>query len=93
MPGTFTEKTTNYISTFYDGFTQLVWGLVFIQSAGGIIVSLVMKYADNILKSFCTAISIIIVGIASMYLFDLLPNIYFIIGSLLVFSAIFMYSS
>lgn len=35
---------------FFYGFDWLVWITIALQSIGGIIVALVVKYADNILK-------------------------------------------
>jgi UDP-sugar transporter A1/2/3 len=41
----------------------------------GVIVSLVMKYADNILKGFASAISLIFTTlISSLFLHDLQPS-------------------
>ena len=36
---------------FFFGFDWLVWATVALQSFGGILVALVVKYADNILKA------------------------------------------
>merc|ERR1712151_654996 len=46
------------------GYTRYVWGVVFLQSLGGLITSAVMKYADNIMKvvvkSLAVALSVVI---------------------------------
>ena len=41
-----------------------------LQSLGGLLVAAVIKYADNILKGFSTAGSILLSCIASIYIFD-----------------------
>ena len=38
---------------------------------GGLIVALVVRFADNILKGFATSLSIIVSGIVSMYVYFL----------------------
>lgn len=44
----------------FSGYDNTVWGVIAIQAAGGLIVAIVVKYADNVLKSFATSVSIII---------------------------------
>lgn len=90
--GSFYGNVQTFVSTFFVGFSGLAWSLVMIQGIGGILVALVMKYADNILKSFCTSVSIIIVGLASVYLFDLHPTTLFLLGSMMVMVSIFLYN-
>ncbi|CAF0912108.1 unnamed protein product [Didymodactylos carnosus] len=77
---------------FLFGYTKMVWLAITVQSAGGLIVALVVKYADNILKGFATSSAIIISCIVSMLLFDFHLTILFAIGSLLVIFSIFLYS-
>ncbi|KAI8084249.1 nucleotide-sugar transporter-domain-containing protein [Gilbertella persicaria] len=47
---------------FY-GYNALTWLVVTNQALGGLVVSLVVKYADNILKGFATSISIVLSGL------------------------------
>ena len=74
------------------GFDWVVWAVVFIQAIGGLIVAVVMKYADNILKGFATSFSIIVGTIAAIYFFDNWPQLLFIGGAILVIGAVVMYS-
>lgn len=55
---------------FFFGYDELVWSVVLLQSLGGLLVATVIKYADNILKGFSTAGSILLSCIASIYIFD-----------------------
>lgn len=55
---------------FFAGYNWVVWTAIGFQAAGGIIVALVIKYADNIAKNFATSISIIVSALASAYFFD-----------------------
>lgn len=44
----------------YDGFT---WAVVVMQALGGLLVALVVRYADSILKAFATSASIVLSAI------------------------------
>lgn len=76
---------------FLAGYTPLVWLVVSQQALGGLIVAIVVKYADNILKGFSTSLSIIISCIASVFLFSYVISIGFVVGSVLVMMAIYLY--
>jgi UDP-galactose transporter len=60
---------------FFAGYNWVVWTAIGFQAAGGIIVALVIKYADNIAKNFATSISIIVSALASAYFFDFVITI------------------
>lgn len=55
---------------FFVGYNWVVWAAIIFQAMGGVIVALVINYADNIAKNFATSISIIISCIVSVALFD-----------------------
>lgn len=55
---------------FFVGYNWVVWTAIVFQAAGGVIVALVINYADNIAKNFATSISILLSCIASVYFFD-----------------------
>ena len=55
-------------------------------------VAVVIKYADNILKSFATAVSIITSTVVSTYVFGFVVSRLFVLGGLLIFLAIWLYS-
>ena len=66
--------------------------MIVLQAAGGLIVAVVVKYADNILKGFATSISIIISCIVSWSLFsDLNINFAFSGGVAVVLSSVYFY--
>jgi UDP-galactose transporter len=54
---------------FFVGYNWVVWLAIGFQAAGGVIVALVINYADNIAKNFATSISILISCVASVYFF------------------------
>ncbi|CAF0967633.1 unnamed protein product [Rotaria magnacalcarata] len=78
---------------FLFGYTNLVWTAITIQSAGGLLVALVVKYADNIWKGFATSAAIIISCIISMGLFDFQLTVLFAFGTIFVIFSIFLYST
>jgi UDP-sugar transporter A1/2/3 len=77
---------------FFAGYDMLVVAAIACQSAGGLIVAVVVKYADNILKGFATSISIVISAIASVALFGSKIGTIFILGTVLVLGATYIYS-
>jgi UDP-sugar transporter A1/2/3 len=77
---------------FLFGYTSMVWIATIVHSAGGLIVALVVKHADNILKGFATSAAIVISCIVSMILFDFQLTFLFTLGSGLVIFSIFLYS-
>ena len=54
---------------FFSGYNWVVWTAITFQAVGGLLVALVVNYADNIAKNFATSISIIISFVASVWLF------------------------
>lgn len=76
---------------FFFGYDLFVWYLVIIQAGGGLIVAMVVKYADNILKGFATSLAIILSCIASMYIFDFHLTLQFTCGAGFVIASIFLY--
>lgn len=54
---------------FFEGYNAVVWAAVVLQAAGGLIASLVIRDADNIVKNFATSISIVISFVVSVWAF------------------------
>jgi len=51
-----------------------------------------VKYADNILKTFSTALAIIVSAIASVYFFDFHPSLSFVLGAAIVMLSTYMFA-
>ena len=77
----------------YQGFTPLVWLVVALEAFGGIVVALVIKYADNILKNFATAVSIVTSVIVSALFLEFTVKAMFVAGSVCVMAAVAIYTS
>ncbi|XP_028378464.2 UDP-galactose translocator isoform X2 [Phyllostomus discolor] len=77
---------------FFFGYTPAVWGVVLNQAFGGLLVAVVVKYADNILKGFATSLSIVLSTVASIRLFGFHVDPLFALGAGLVIGAVYLYS-
>ncbi|KAG9460468.1 hypothetical protein GDO78_021642, partial [Eleutherodactylus coqui] len=77
---------------FFYGYTPLVWCVIFNQAFGGLLVAVVVKYADNILKGFATSLSIVVSTAASVHLFGFHVDLPFALGAGLVIGAVYLYS-
>ncbi|KAM0275856.1 hypothetical protein ACHAQH_007328 [Verticillium albo-atrum] len=78
---------------FFDGYNWVVWTAIFLQSAGGVLSSMCINYADNIAKNFAASISIVVSFVFSVLFFDFAFGITFILGTSLVMFATYLYSS
>lgn len=76
---------------FLFGYDNFVWFTVAQNALGGLLVAVVVKYADNILKGFACSLAIIITCIASIFIFDFSLSVQFSFGAALVISSIFLY--
>ena len=85
------RNSSDVYSHFFDGYDWCVWVVISFQSLGGIMVALVVKYADNILKGFSTSIAIIVASVFSYFFFDFVITYYFGLGTTLVLISTFMY--
>jgi len=79
-------------SGLYVGFTPAVWMVVVLKALGGLIVAAVIKYADNILKTYATAVAIVLTCLLSIPLYGTLPTAGFLQGMVLVIASMFLYN-
>lgn len=79
-------------SGIFQGYNQITCIVVILQALGGLVVAVVIKYADNILKGFATSLSIILSTLVSYFLLkDFTPTGLFFTGAVLVIAATFLY--
>ncbi|KAI7884849.1 nucleotide-sugar transporter [Lichtheimia hyalospora FSU 10163] len=76
---------------FFVHYTPMTWCVILIQAIGGLIVGLVVKFADSILKGFATSFSIILSSLLSVWLFGFTITGPFIIGTGCVIYATYLY--
>jgi len=77
---------------FFQGYTPLVVVVVLLQALGGLIVAAIIKYADNILKSFASGLSILSSTMISAWVFGFSVSNFFLSGCLLQFVSIWLYA-
>ncbi len=78
---------------FFYGYSPLVLMVILIQAVGGILVSLVVKYTNTIVKGFATAASIIVTTLISAYVVrDVKINANFVFGTIVVCLSTLVYS-
>lgn len=77
---------------FLGGYSGIVWTVVTVQAVGGLIVAVVVKYADNVLKVFATSFSIVVSCVLSAIFFDFHASFGFVVGAGLVVLSTILYS-
>jgi len=77
---------------FFHGYTPITWCVIATQAGGGLIIAMVIKHADNIVKNFATSLSIILSCVVQYLFMDFPISLQFAAGVGLVVAAVFMYS-
>ncbi|CAN0344263.1 unnamed protein product, partial [Scytosiphon promiscuus] len=52
---------------FFYGYNYAVWMAVLLNSMGGLVVAMVVKYADNVIKGFATSVSIVLTAVVRYF--------------------------
>jgi UDP-sugar transporter A1/2/3 len=78
---------------YFQGYGEPVYLVIVTQAVGGLLVAVVMRYADNILKGFATSLSIIVATALSTVLFGTELTSLFVMGAVLVLVAVFLYGT
>lgn len=89
IQGEFSARKT----PFLHGFTPMVWCQVFLFSGGGLLVSIVIKYADSVLKGIAIGLSVLISTSASMTLYDTSVSSFFPLCALSIIGAVYYFSN
>ncbi|XP_036367807.1 UDP-N-acetylglucosamine transporter-like isoform X2 [Octopus sinensis] len=77
---------------FFFGYDNLVLLSLFIQAFAGLSIAVVFKYADNVLKSFASSMSIIISCVAAVIFFKTHLTPAFYCGTFFVICSLFLYN-
>lgn len=91
----YSDRNSIYEKGFLFGYDSLVMTVICIGAVGGIVVAIVIKYLDNILKGFASGASIILSCIVSAYVVydESYMNTMFISGTSLVCLSIVAYAT
>lgn len=86
------ERDTLREKGYLHGFDWIVWLLIALHSFGGLLVSMVIKYANNMLKSFACSVSIVLSCLFSVIFLGTILSLSFILGTCLVLISIPLYA-
>jgi len=92
LVGLYGDRPNFSITTdFFHGYTSSVWLSILNNAFGGLLVAIVIKYADVILKNFAASLSIILTATVSALFLGATINGWFSIGTFIVMYAMFLY--
>lgn len=84
-------RTADPLAAF--DFDRSAWLAIMFSASDGLVIALVMKYADNILKGFATCIAICITAAVSVATGDTNISFQLVAGGLMVAISTYMYFS
>jgi UDP-sugar transporter A1/2/3 len=76
----------------FAGFTPIVWAVVSIKGVGGLLNAACIKHADNILRSYATAASIVLTFAVRIVVTGEAPALAFVQGAGMVLLSVILYS-
>ncbi|XP_030470165.2 CMP-sialic acid transporter 1 [Syzygium oleosum] len=75
----------------FDGYTITTWMVVLNLGSTGLLVSWLMKYADNIVKVYSTSMAMLLTMVLSIYLFNFKPTLQLFLGIIICMMSLHMY--
>lgn len=75
----------------FDGYSIITWLVVINLGVTGLLVSWIMKYADNIVKVYATSMAMLLTMLLSIYLFNFKPSLQLFLGILICIMSLQMY--
>ncbi|CBI37728.3 hypothetical protein VitviT2T_003280 [Vitis vinifera] len=77
---------------FFHGYSLITVLMIVNHALSGIAVSMVMKYADNIVKVYSTSVAMLLTALVSVFLFGFHLSLAFFLGSTVVSVSIYLHS-
>ncbi|XP_005090458.1 probable UDP-sugar transporter protein SLC35A4 [Aplysia californica] len=77
---------------FFHGFTHFTWAVVLCQALNGLVMSLIMKHSNNMVRLFIISSAIPVTTVLSMLIFGLQPDTAFVTVGVMVIFAIYLYN-
>ncbi|CAB9508942.1 UDP-galactose translocator [Seminavis robusta] len=87
------SDSIDYDQPYFHGFTFWVWVLVLLQAGGGLLVSSVMKYADNVMKGLAMGVGVVVASVMSTLLFQVHLSQQFSFGAFIICSSVYLFSN
>ncbi|KAK4254787.1 hypothetical protein QN277_010115 [Acacia crassicarpa] len=78
---------------FFHGYSLITVLMILNHALSGIAVSMVMKYADNIVKVYSTSVAMLLTAVVSVFLFGFHLSLAFFLGTIVVSVAIYLHSA
>ncbi|XP_059634312.1 CMP-sialic acid transporter 1-like [Cornus florida] len=75
----------------FNGYSITTWLVVFNLGSTGLLVSWLMKYADNIVKVYSTSMAMLMTMILSVFLFNFRPTMQLFLGIIVCMMSLHMY--
>ena len=86
------RNSQGFFKDLLRNFCGWAWGTIAVQTFGGSITAVVIKYSDNVLEGFATSLAIILTFFASVAPFDFKLAPSFSVGGTIVLAATWMYN-
>jgi UDP-sugar transporter A1/2/3 len=80
------------VGSMFQGMDGIVWMIVLVTAFNGLAISAVMKYANVIVKTISTSLSLLLSAVISLWLFHFKPTITLFDGIFIIFCAIYCYN-
>ncbi|OWM85253.1 hypothetical protein CDL15_Pgr028040 [Punica granatum] len=74
-----------------NGYDLITWMVVLNLGSTGLLVSWLMKYADNIVKVYSTSMAMLLTMVLSVYLFSFKPTLQLFLGIVICMMSLHMY--
>ncbi|KAJ8471459.1 hypothetical protein OPV22_025802 [Ensete ventricosum] len=74
-----------------DGYTVTTWLVVLNLGSSGLLVSWLMKYADNIVKVYSTSMAMLLTMVLSIFFFSFKPTLQLFLGIIICMISLHMY--
>lgn len=75
----------------FNGYTFTTWMVVLNLGSTGLLVSWLMKHADNIVKVYSTSMAMLLTMILSLFLFNFKPTLQLFLGIIICMMSLHMY--
>ncbi|KAI3703179.1 hypothetical protein L1987_73072 [Smallanthus sonchifolius] len=75
----------------FNGYTITTWLVVLNLGSTGLLVSWLMKYADNIVKVYSTSMAMLLTMVLSVFLFTFKPTLQLLLGIIICMMSLHMY--